>query len=85
MLRLRRQCMPRYQLRQLGTHRRTFSWLLLYTLICYVVFKNEYTDITLLTNVVIVVVTLEAGCRAANFDCRAQNYISLRVRTHPSI
>lgn len=52
-----------------------FSWLLLYTLICYVVFKNEYTDITLLTNVVIVVVTLEAGCRAANFDCQSSKII----------
>jgi len=52
-----------------------FSWLLLYTLISYVVFKNKYTDITLLTNVVIVVVTLEANCQKANFDCQSSKIL----------
>lgn len=47
-----------------------FSWLLLYTLISYVVFKNKYRDILLLTNVLIVVMTLEADCDESNFDCQ---------------
>ena len=47
-----------------------FSWLLLYTLISYVVFKDKYRDILLLTNVVIVVMTLEADCDENNFDCQ---------------
>lgn len=47
-----------------------FSWLLLYTLISYVVFKHRYRDILLLTNVVIVVMTMEAECDESNFDCQ---------------
>ena len=44
-----------------------FSWLLLYTLISYVVFKHRYRDILLLTNVVIVVMTMEAECDESSF------------------
>ena len=47
-----------------------FSWLLLYTLASYVVFKHKYEDIILLVNTIVVVFSLEAECDIANFDCQ---------------
>lgn len=47
-----------------------FSWLLLYTLASYVVFKHQYEDIILLVNTIVVVFSLEAECDTANFDCQ---------------
>lgn len=47
-----------------------FSWLLLYTLASYVVFKHQYEDLILLVNTIVVVFSLEADCDVANFDCQ---------------
>lgn len=49
-----------------------FSWLLLLTLITYVIFKNRAPTLILLINVVVVVITRESHCSSENYDC--QNY-----------
>jgi predicted neutral ceramidase superfamily lipid hydrolase len=52
-----------------------FSWLLLYTLASFVVFKHAYEDRLLLLNILVVVVTLEAGCEEANYDCQSAKIV----------